>query len=95
MKNKITQIWDILSKKGFTCSIWGTMNSTLRYNQNIKLYFPDPWNFTDKVYPKNLENLFKLPKYFSKNYTDASLKKILLYSVLFFFFHKAYASNFI
>ena len=85
MKNEITQIWDVLSKKGFTCSIWGTMNSTLRYNQNIKLYFPDPWNFTDKIYPQNLKNLFKLPKYFSKNYTDASLKKIILYSILFFF----------
>ena len=81
---RIVQIWDILSKKEFTCSIWGTMNSKLNYNKNIKLYFPDPWNFKDQIYPKALNKLFVLPKYFSKNYTDVSILKIFLYGAIFF-----------
>ena len=84
LDNGIVQIWDVLSKKKFTCSIWGTMNSKFKNNKHIKLYFPDPWNFKDKIFPKELNKLFMLPRYFSKNYTDVNLSKIFFYSFIFF-----------
>ena len=57
LNSNIIQIWDLISKK-FTVSVWGSMNSQLRDNKNINIFFPDPWNFTSKIKPQDLENLF-------------------------------------
>tara|TARA_Y100000591_G_C21808559_1_gene686453 strand:- start:400 stop:1734 length:1335 start_codon:yes stop_codon:yes gene_type:complete len=85
LKKKTNQIWDVLSKKKISCSIWGTMNSKLNKNDYIQLYFPDPWNFSDQIIPKKLNNLFYLPRYFSKNYTNVSIFRIIYYSIYFLF----------
>ena len=82
---KFIQIWDTLSQKKISCSIWGTMNSKLNYNKNIDLYFPDPWNFNDTPYPKNLQSLYLLPNYYAKNYLDFSILKIIYFALIFFF----------
>ena len=80
---KQIQIWDLLSKKKIPCGIWGTMNSKLKKNNYINMYFPDPWNFRDKLYPKKLNYLFYLPSYYSKNYLKYSKIKIFNLSILF------------
>ncbi len=83
--NKQIQIWDKLSKKKISCGIWGTMNSKYNKNENIKIYFPDPWNFRDGLHPKKLKYLFYLPSYYSKNYLNYSKTKIFFLSVLFLY----------
>ena len=80
LSKNTAQIWDIVSKK-YKVLVWGSMNSQLRDNNNIKLFFPDPWNFTSKIKPKKLINFFLLPNYYAKNYTQPSLFKILHYSL--------------
>ena len=72
-------IWDYLTKKKIICGVWGSMNSKYKPNQNLKLYFPDPWNYKDKVHPKLLRNLFYLPKYYAKNYLDYSVVKLTIF----------------
>ncbi len=80
LNSNIIQIWDLISKK-FTVSVWGSMNSQLRDNKNIKVFFPDPWNFTSKIKPKNLENLFLLPNYYAKNYTNIRIFDFIKYAI--------------
>jgi hypothetical protein len=81
---KFIQIWDVLSQKKISCSVWGTMNSKLNYNKNIDLYFPDPWNYNDAPYPKNLQSLYLLPNYYAKNYLDFSILRIIYLALIFF-----------
>ena len=80
LNSNIVQIWDLISKK-FTVSVWGSMNSQLRDNKNIKVFFPDPWNFTSKIKPENLKNLFLLPNYYAKNYTNIRIFDFIKYAV--------------
>ena len=62
--NKNTkQIWDVLCGQRITCSVWGTMNSRLKKNKYLNYYFPDPWNFRDSTWPKNLMGMYYLPNY--------------------------------
>ena len=84
LKNDTNQIWDILSKNKVTCSVYGTMNSRLRINKYLNYYLPDPWNFKDKTWPKNLMGLYFLPNYYAKNYLKFSFLKFFYYSIIFF-----------
>ena len=90
------QIWDLISKK-YKVLVWGSMNSQLRDKNNIKLFFPDPWNFTSDIKPKSLKNLFLLPNYYAKNYTKINIFKFLFYSLKFLrilFVNKFFYLNF-
>ena len=60
------------------------MNSKLKYNKNINLYFPDPWNYKDEPYPKYLRSLYFLPNYYAKNYLDFNIFKITYFALIFF-----------
>tara|TARA_Y100000816_G_C26103230_1_gene585307 strand:+ start:103 stop:1416 length:1314 start_codon:yes stop_codon:yes gene_type:complete len=80
LDQNIPQIWDLISKK-YKVSIWGSMNSQLRNNKNINYFFPDPWNFTSQVKPKNLKNFFLLPNYYAKNYTKINILKFTALSL--------------
>ena len=84
LKNDTNQIWDILSKNKISCSVYGTMNSRLRINKYINYYLPDPWNFKDKTWPKNLMGLYFLPNYYAKNYLKFIYLKFFYYSIIFF-----------
>jgi len=79
----VHQIWDILSSADITSSVWGAMNSKLIQNNNLKYYFPDPWNYQDKSKPSNLMNLYLLPNYYAKNYLSFNLLKIFRFSLFF------------
>jgi hypothetical protein len=81
----LVQIWDKLSKNKISCSVWGAMNSKFKKNRYINYYFPDPWNFRDVTWPKNLMGLYYLPNYYAKNYLKFNFFKIIIYSIIFIF----------
>ena len=81
----LIQIWDKLSRNKITCSVWGAMNSKFKKNRYINYYFPDPWNFRDVTWPKNLMGLYYLPNYYAKNYLKFNFFKIITYSITFIF----------
>lgn len=83
LSKKVDQIWDKISKK-YEVLVWGSMNSQLRNKKNIKLFFPDPWNFTSNIKPKSLKSFFLLPNYYAKNYTNLNILKFFIYSINFF-----------
>ena len=74
---KNQQIWDLLAKKKITSGVWGPMNSIYRENNKLRLYFPDPWNFSQKSYPVRLKYLTYLPSYYAQNYLEPSKIKII------------------
>ena len=80
----IKQIWDIVAAKGFSTSLWGLFNSNLRNKKNIDLFFPDPWSFTQKAYPNELNKYLNLPKYYATNYPNIKLGKLLHFTYIFF-----------
>lgn len=77
---KYPQIWDVLDQKGFSSGIWGIMNSSLKGRENCRFFFPDPWTFSEKAFPKKINNYLDLPRYFAKNYVKPSLKKLFFKS---------------
>ena len=85
----IVQIWDVLTKKNIKCSVWGTMNSLLKKNENLKLYFPDPWNFKAEAFPKKYNKYLQLPKYYAQNYLNFTnlnfFKLVLKFGINIFF----------
>lgn len=72
---KLFQIWDKLSNKKNNCAVWGTMNTSFKDNEYIKVFLPDPWNHQSKVKPKELNNLYLLAREYAQNYTNFSLLK--------------------
>ncbi len=83
IKKNVVQIWDKLSKNKISCSVWGTMNSKFKKNKYVEYYFPDPWNFRDKVWPKKLIGLTYLPSYYAKNYLKFNFLKFFNYLITF------------
>jgi len=79
------QIWDILSKKKINSTIWGAFNSALNTKKNIDLFFPDPWSFREKAFPKKFNSFLKLPRYYAKNYPSINNFKIIFYGLIFFY----------
>lgn len=64
------QIWEKSKKTYF---IWGVMNSSRKKRKNVKIFFPDPWSFTEKAYPSTLNNLFNSIKIFTKTRGELTL----------------------
>ena len=82
--NKLNQIWDILSKRNIKCAVWGAMNASYKKNDNLKIFFPDPWNNLVSPRPVDLKYVFQFPKAYAQNYTDFKIINNL-YSLLLFF----------
>ena len=61
--NKLNQIWDILSKKNIKCAVWGTMNASYKKNDNLKIFFPDPWNSLASPIPIDLKYMYSYLSY--------------------------------
>ena len=80
------QIWETLSKYGIKSGIWGALNSSKGKSENCLFFFPDPWSYSEKAYPKTLNNFLALPRYFSKNYLSFWSYKFLLSIVKFIIF---------
>ena len=84
LDNKFDQIWDKLKNKKISFTLWGLFNSNLRTKQNIDLFYPDPWSFSQDAYPYRLNNYLKLPRYYALNYPNISLLTFINYFFLFF-----------
>ena len=63
----------------------GSNESDYKKNEYMKLFFPDPWNYNSKPYPKDLNYLHKLPRYYAKNYLDINFLRIIKFTSLFVF----------
>lgn len=77
LSGKFQQTWDLLADKGYTCSIWGAMNSRMSAHNNILHYLPDPWNFDEKANSKSLNNFLEFPRYFAGNYKSLKIKNLI------------------
>jgi hypothetical protein len=64
------QIWETLSINGFHSGVWGAMNASKGAALNCDFFFPDPWSFSERAFPSELNNLLAFPRYYSKNYGD-------------------------
>lgn len=71
------QLWEKLSDHGLTSGIWGAMNASRNNAKNCKFFLPDPWTFSEKAHPTKLNRLLALPRYYAKNYLDASKRELL------------------
>ena len=94
---KLTQIWDKLSNKKNNCAVWGTMNTSFKDNEHIKIFLPDPWNYQNKVKPQELKNLYLLPREYAQNYTNFNLFKnfFKIFKLLIYLIRKLIFSNLI
>ena len=92
---KINQIWDSLSKQKKNCAVWGTMNTKFKDNKYIKIFLPDPWNHQNKVKPKELKNLYVLPREYAQNYTNFNLSSNLskIFFLIFYLIKKLTFTN--
>ncbi len=96
-KIEYKQVWELLSKKGKSSIIWGSMNASLGSSEKCKAFIPDPWVFTEDPVPKDLLPFIALPRYLARNYT--SLSKIVILKNLFKFlkatiYHVGYVTFF-
>ena len=70
------QIWETIGEKGFSSGIWGAMNSSRNNAKGCCFFLPDPWTYSEKALPNNINDFLALPRYFSKNYLSLSFLKI-------------------
>ena len=84
LKKETSQIWEVLANYGIKSSLWGLFNGVLRNKKNINLFYPDPWNFSQKTHPKNFDSYLKLPRYYALNYPNIKITKIIFYGLIFF-----------
>jgi hypothetical protein len=80
---KYKQFWDHLSDQGVKSGIWGSMNIKNFESKNNLFFFPDPWNFHEKIKPFYLNLFFSLPKYLFKNFLALNIFKLLYNFTLF------------
>lgn len=73
----VKQIWETLSDAGISSGVWGAMNATRENATHCRFFLPDPWTFSEKAFPGELNDLLALPRYYSKNYLDVSKKQFL------------------
>ncbi len=84
LKKEVSQIWETLANRGIKSSLWGLFNAVLRNKKNIDLFYPDPWNFTQKAHPKKFNSYLKLPRYYALNYPNIRIIKIIFFGLMFF-----------
>ena len=94
---RFIQIWDNLSANKNNCAVWGTMNTSFKNNENIKIFLPDPWNYQNSVKPHELENFYLLPREYAQNYTNFSVIKnfFKIFQLLIYLIKKLVFSNLI
>ena len=64
-KLKFKQFWEMKKKINFY--IWGPMNASRNNSRNVKLFFPDPWVFSEKAFPNNFNKILNPIKKAIKN----------------------------
>ena len=84
LKKNIPQVWENINAKNSSIGLWGLFNSKNRNKKNINFYYPDPWNYSELAFPKDLNSYLILPRYYATNYPNISIIKLLFYGANFF-----------
>lgn len=71
------QLWEVLSARGVSSGIWGAMNASRGRAELCRFFLPDPWTFSEKAYPKELNRLLALPRYYATHYLDTSAFEVV------------------
>tara|TARA_R110001592_G_scaffold215025_2_gene468308 strand:+ start:85515 stop:86795 length:1281 start_codon:yes stop_codon:yes gene_type:complete len=71
------QIWEELSLRGISSGIWGAMNASRGRAEQCRFFLPDPWTFSERAFPEELNGLLALPRYYATNYLDTTLTQLL------------------
>lgn len=74
-KLKYKQTWE--KKKNINWYIWGLMNSSRRSAKNVKLFFPDPWVFSELAFPSRFNKLLKSIKKITKSRGDLDFVSLI------------------
>lgn len=80
---KIKQIWEL--KKNIDFYIWGPMNASRRGSKNVKLFFPDPWVYSEKAFPKNFNKILEPIKVSIKSRGNINILKKITFSCSVFY----------
>lgn len=72
---KLKQIWE---KRKNDFYIWGPMNASKKNSKNVKVFFPDPWVYSEKAHPSKLNNILIPIKKITKSRGKLSNKKKLI-----------------
>lgn len=76
-KLRINQIWDQLAQSNIKTGLWCLMNVKYIPHENISFYLPDPWCSNQNSKPSILNEMIALPEYYSRNYLNLSIWKLL------------------
>ena len=82
-KLKIKQIWELKKKINFF--IWGPMNASRRGSKNVKLFFPDPWVYSEKAYPKDFNKILEPIKKTIKNRGNINIIEKIIFGYFIIF----------
>ncbi|MGE3319995.1 MAG: hypothetical protein AB7I18_11940 [Candidatus Berkiella sp.] len=66
------QCWEVLSEHQVSTGVWGVMNGACQSANEVPFFIPDPWTFTERARPQELNHLLELPRYVAKNYQNLS-----------------------
>ena len=64
---KNPQIWEKLSELDFSSIVWGVLNGARRNATRCSVFVPDPWTFSEKAHPSELNGVLGLPRFMAKN----------------------------
>ncbi len=67
--------WINLAEHGKSWGAWGVMNTPQVTDTECRFFFPDPWSYQENAFPKELEDVLRLPRYVSKNYLDLDRRR--------------------
>lgn len=75
------QIWEVLAENGVKANIWGVLNGERgkRGAENIPVFLPDPWTFSEKGCPDELNALLDFPRYAARNRIKPSIKNLSIH----------------
>ncbi len=71
------QCWETLSNHDVSVGVWGVMNGARNKAKNVPFFLPDPWTFSEKGQPSELNHLLDLPRYISKNYQNLKVWQLI------------------
>jgi hypothetical protein len=84
------QLWEKLSEKNISSGVWGAMNASRGKANHCLFFLPDPWTFSERAYPEDLNKLLDFPRYYARNYLDKNIVQTVkhLISLMAFIFTK-------
>ncbi|TVQ86532.1 MAG: hypothetical protein EA397_20250 [Deltaproteobacteria bacterium] len=61
------QLWEVLADRGVSTGVWGVLNGARRQASSCRFFVPDPWTFSERAEPRELDDLIALPRFLAKN----------------------------